>query len=202
MITRVQRSRYAYLGGFVALAMALTLALAAAPIAHAAPAHAAYVRSNPAANAVVKTAPSVVTITFAEPVTPGGSGVVIYDAKNHGVSQPAQVDPNDLATLRVPMTGDDSEVYVVVWHTVSAQDGDPDAGAFSFFVNASGVSELAPKTGGSGLAPSGQGGAPVWLAIVTGLVGIGVGLGAGRALGRRKVAAALGAMGETREQEG
>jgi hypothetical protein len=126
---------------------------------------------------------------------------VIYDAKNQVVSGAAQVDPNDLATLRVPVTGDDSEVYLVVWHTVSAQDGDPDVGAFSFFVNPSGVSALAPKPGATGLTASGQGGAPLWLVIVVGLAGVVVGLSGGVALGRRKLAGAAGAIGETVERE-
>lgn len=197
MITRWQPLRHAV----YAMPLAALAVLLAAPVAYAAPAHAAYVRSNPAANAVVKTAPSVVTITFAEPVTPGGSGVVIYDAKNRVVSQPAQVDPSDLATLRVPMAGDDSEAYLVVWHTVSAEDGDPDVGAFSFFVNSSGVSDLAPKTGAGGLTPVSQNssGAPIWLVIIVGLVGVAVGLGGGVALVRR--GAMAGATADTVEQE-
>jgi copper resistance protein C len=197
MTTRWHSLRYI----FYAMPLAALAVLLAAPMAYAAPAHASYVRSNPAANAVVKTAPSVVTITFAEPVTPGGSGVVIYDAKNRVVSQPAQVDPSDLATLRVPMAGDDSEIYLVVWHTVSAQDGDPDVGAFSFFVNSSGVSDLSPKTGAGALTPVSQNssGAPIWLVIIVGLVGVAVGLGGGVALARR--GAMAGATADTVEQE-
>ncbi len=164
------------------VAFALTLAVAPSALAHAA--HARYVSSDPAANAVVKAAPTTVTIHFAEPVNPGGSGVVIYDAQYHVVSGAAQVKQNDLATLRVPMTGDGSEVYLVVWHTVSATDGDPDAGAFSFFVNASGSSDLAPKTPTT--TPSqATSGAPIWLAVLIGLIGLVIGLAGGVAWARR-----------------
>lgn len=166
--------------------LALAAALAAAPVALARPAHAAhayYVRSNPAANAVVKTAPATVTVTFAEPVTPGGSWVKIYDAKGDVVSGAAQVEQNDLATLDVPLTGDGSELYLVVWHTTSATDGDPDTGAFSFFVNASGVSDLAPKTVAS--AGTSSNGSPAWLVALVGVIGLAIGLGAGVALSRR-----------------
>ena len=179
---------------WVGLALAPLLALLAlgalgAPVSFAAPAHAAhayYVRSTPAANAVVKSAPSQVTITFAEPVTPGGSGVVIYDAKNQVVSGAAHIDQNDLATLDVPMTGDGSEVYLVVWHTVSAQDGDPDVGAFSFFVNASGASDLAPKPSAATPGPASQGGAPVWLVALIGVIGLVVGAGGGMVWAQRQ----------------
>lgn len=172
----------------VALAVLVAL-LAAGPAyaAHAHAAHAYYLHSTPAANAVVKTAPSEVTITFAEPVTPGGSGVLIYDARNKVVSQPAQVDQSDLATLRVPMTGDGSELYLVVWHTVSAADGDPDVGAFSFFVSASGVSDLAPKSGSASHSPASaqSSGAPLWLVVLTGAAGLLVGLAGGVVWARR-----------------
>lgn len=184
----------------VGLALAPLLALGAmaltAPVSEAAPAHTAhayYVRSTPAANAVVKSAPSAVTITFAEPVTPGGSGVLIYDAKNQVVSGAPQIDPNDLATLHVPMTGDGSEVYLVVWHTVSAQDGDPDVGSFSFFVNASGSSDLAPKTSPTTPANQGSPGAPIWLVALIGMIGLVVGAGGGVAWARRKPAGAAAA---------
>src|SRR6185437_12268048 len=98
-------------------------------------AHAAYVSSNPAANAILQQAPSTVTITFAENLTPSSSNIVVYDSKMKQVSTgQAQVDNANLKQMSVPITGDDSDVYVVVWHNVSADDGDPDAGSFSFYI--------------------------------------------------------------------
>lgn len=170
-------------------AAALTLSVALAAPALAAPhaashaLHAGYVSSDPAANAVVKTAPSVVTVHFAEPVDPSGSAITVYDAKGNAVSQPAQVDPNDLKTMHVQIAGDGSEVYLVYWHTVSATDGDPDVGAFSFFVNASGSSDLAPAgttstpaaSAGSSTSTTSSGATPLWLTALIALVGLIVG---------------------------
>jgi methionine-rich copper-binding protein CopC len=48
---------------------------------------------------------------------------------------PAQVVRTDFKTMTVAMQGDDSEIYLVQWHTVSADDGDPDIGAFTFTVS-------------------------------------------------------------------
>lgn len=180
-----------------ALAIALLAGLGTAP-AQAAPRaashalHARYVSSEPAANAVVKTAPSVVTVHFAEPVDPSGSAITVYDAKGQVVSQPAQVDPSDLTTMRAPMTGNGSEVYLVYWRTVSAADGDPDVGAFNFFVSATGNSELAAGTTSTThatptTAQSSAAGAPVWLAALIGLLGLIVGAVGGVAWSRARV---------------
>ena len=166
---------------------ALGLLAAAALTAPPAFAHAYYVRSDPAANAVVKTAPSVVAITFAEPVNPAGSAVTIYDAKGVVVSAAAQVEQNDLTTMRVPMTGDGSEVYLVVWHTVSATDGDADVGAFNFFVNASGTSDLAPAP--TPTTTQTPGGAPVWLVALIAAAALLIGLAGGFAWARSRRAA-------------
>lgn len=161
-----------------ALAFAMTQAMTASTLAAPSfPAHARYLSSDPAANATLKAAPTVVTVHFAEAVNPAGSAITIYDAKGQVVSQAAQVDATDLKTMRVPLQGDGSEVYLVTWHTVSAVDGDPDVGAFSFFVNASGSSELAPTTSALTSTPATQSaGAPTWLTAL--LVALGVVLGA------------------------
>ncbi len=182
--------RGAWLGAVAVAASvgALVVALAiAAPSAHAAPAHAlhaSYVSSDPAANAVVKAAPSVVTIHFAEPVVPATSAIVVYDAKGQIVSQTAQADTNDLKTMHAAMAGDGSEVYLVYWHTVSATDGDPDVGAFSFFVNASGASALAPKT--TATTQASASGMPAWLTALIAALALLVGLAGGVAWARSR----------------
>jgi methionine-rich copper-binding protein CopC len=178
--------------GMVALALLAALATApalAAPHVAGRALHASYVSSDPAANAVVKAAPAVVTIHFAEAVDPAGSAITVYDAKGQVVSQPAQVDANDLKTMQAPMTGDDSEVYLVSWHTVSATDGDPDVGAFNFFVNASGSSELAPKAATTTPATTTDSGAPAWLVALIGLIGLIVGAAGGVTWARSRVGA-------------
>jgi len=184
--------------GVAALALLTTLASApalAAPHTASRALHARYLSSTPAANAVVKTAPSEVTAHFAEPVDPAGSAITVYDAKGQVVSQPAQVDPNDLTTMRAPMTGDGSEVYLVVWHTTSATDGDPDVGAFNFFVNVSGSSELAPATTTTTTAhatPPASSGAPIWLVVVLALAGLIMGAAGGMAWTRSRAGAPAG----------
>lgn len=183
--------------GVAALALLATLTSApalAAPHTASHALHARYLSSTPAANAVVKAAPSEVTAHFAEPVDPATSAITVYDAKGQVVSQPAQVDPNDLTTMRAPMTGDGSEVYLVVWHTVSATDGDPDVGAFNFFVNVSGSSELAPTapaTTTHATSPASSG-APIWLVVVLALAGLIVGAAGGMAWARSRAGAPAG----------
>jgi hypothetical protein len=90
--------------------------------------------------------------------------------------------------MHAAMTGDGSEVYLVYWHTVSAVDGDPDVGAFSFFVNQSGASELAPKattpTTLTTTTPASSG-APVWLAVALAIAGLLIGLAGGVTWARR-----------------
>lgn len=170
------------LGLLAALAVSFAAPPALARPAHAA--HAGYVSSEPAANAVLKAAPSAVVIHFAEPVDPAGSGATVYNAKGQVVSGAAQVEQNDLKTLRAPMTGDDSEVYLVVWHTVSATDGDPDVGAFNFFVNETGASDLAPRTATTTTAQAASG-APAWLVALIAVAALLAGLAGGYALARR-----------------
>lgn len=176
------------LGLLAALAAALAAPPALARPDHAT--HAGYVSSDPAANAVLKAAPSAVVIHFAEPVDPAGSGVTVYNAKGQVVSGAAQVEQNDLKSMRAPMTGDDSEVYLVVWHTVSATDGDPDVGAFNFFVSETGASDLAPRTAATTTAQP-VSGAPAWLVALIAAATLLIGLAGGYALARRMGPAGL-----------
>ena len=121
----------------LAVGVALLLSLAFAGIASA---HAKYKSSDPAAGAVLKAAPRLVTVHFYEHVDPAGSSLTVYDAKGKVVSSgPGQVSAADATTMTVSMQGDGAEVYLVVWKTVSLDDGDPDIGAFNFFVGTAAV---------------------------------------------------------------
>lgn len=139
----------------------LSLALLLFPLtAHAASLHAEYVSSDPAANAVLKTAPAKVTVHFSEAVVPASSTLQIYDVDGKLVTtSAAQVAPTDLKTLAVPMTADTSELYVVVWRTVSAVEGHHDSGSFRFFVNPdpmlAGMIHAGMTNGGNGSSMSG-----------------------------------------------
>lgn len=167
-----------------ALALGAALALIAPGIASA---HASYVSSDPAANAVLQAAPTTVTVHFAEDVNPDGSDIVVYDSKHKQVSiAPAEVDRSDLKTMTVPMQGDDSEVYLVEWHTVSADDGDPDIGAFTFSVSADASAAAATPTAppdavgpasSSGSGSTGSSDAPGWVVALVGVAGLIIGSG-------------------------
>jgi methionine-rich copper-binding protein CopC len=127
----------------LAAAGALTLTLALALVAllarpDVASAHAGYVSSTPDANATVAVAPRSVTIHFAQHVVPASSDIVVLDAQGKTVSTgSAQANRADLRTMSVPMQGNGSAIYLVQWHTVSADDGHPDIGAFVFRVGKS-----------------------------------------------------------------
>ena len=164
---------------------ALSLALALAAVPGIASAHAYYISSTPAAGAVLKAAPALVTVHFAENVNPTGSDMVVFDARHHQVSTAAaQVVTSDLKTMTVPMVGDGDGTYLVEWHTVSADDGDPDIGAFTFTVSASESVSAVPTATTSGTTKSGtghaggtSGGTPVWVTVLIGLAGLVAGAG-------------------------
>lgn len=160
---------------------------ALAGIALARPAHAEYVSSDPAANARLTKAPTTITIYFSEEVNPEGSAITVYDINNKLVSTAAaQVDHADLKTMTVAMTGDQSEIYVVNWYTVAADDNHHDAGSFRFFVNISpmlkdtlgsqsmsGSSTSSSRTMSSGSSSSS--GMPIWLTVLVGMLGLLIG---------------------------
>lgn len=167
--------------------MAGTLALLAALLAPGiASAHAPMVSADPAAGSTIKAAPSIVTVHFAENVNPKGSDVIVYDVTGKQVSTaPAQVSRADLKTMTVAMAGDGDGVYLVEWHTVSADDGDPDIGAFTFTVDKNAkVATPTPTTGAHGSGGNSSG-APVWLTVLLALLGLAVGAGGGYLLARR-----------------
>src|SRR5689334_22787587 len=57
-------------------------------------AHASLTSSDPAANSVVKSAPTKITMTFAQPLDPKGPSIAVYNNKNEVVSTGAAViDP-------------------------------------------------------------------------------------------------------------
>ena len=116
-------------------------------------AHALLRSSDPAANSVVQTAPSVVTMTFTEAPDPRLSRVSVLDANgaNHatGSFQPT-ADP---ATLRVPIGHLAPGVYTVAWRTVSAVDGHVVGGSFAFGIGVTSAA-VAGASEASSSAPS------------------------------------------------
>jgi copper resistance protein C len=181
------------LGSAGALVMAaITFALTAAP-AGAAPrsaqhvAHAGYGSSVPAANAVLTSAPSSVTITFVQQLDPKGLSITVYGNKGNVVSTgQAQISATDPKTASVTMKGDDSDIYRVDWTTVSAEDGDPTLGAFVFAVDPSGKSDKVAAS--TTTTTSSSTGLPAWSAILAGVLGLVVGGGAGYLVSRQRAA--------------
>jgi methionine-rich copper-binding protein CopC len=169
-LSRQLKSR---LSVIVVPAVALFLALGAiVAFPQAAFAHAEPTSSTPAPNSTVKEAPTTVTIIFGEEVKPDESDIRVFDSKGAEVSTgKATTDPNDLKKMSVEMKGTDSESYVVLWNTVSADDGDPAVGSFSFNVNPNGGSSGGTTTGGGSSTDNASGVQP-WLAALIGVIGL------------------------------
>jgi methionine-rich copper-binding protein CopC len=131
------------------------------------------------------TLPTTITVTTAENMKPGpsNSDLFVYGPSGKLISQgDATVALNDPTHMSVAIKPDKTGVYTVHWKTVSADDGDPDEGAFGFTV----TSTLSSPSIEAKTAPnSDMAGTPIWVSIVAGvialLVGLGVGIGIGRA---------------------
>lgn len=171
-----------------AILLGVTLPFLAPALASA---HAYPVSATVMPNASLKTAPSSITITFAEDVNPSGSDIVVYDATGKVVSTGAQVNRDNLKQMTVQMRADGSEVYLVQWHTISADDGDADIGGYTFLVNPSAATktDTSANFGGSSTSASGtssSGGVPAWALVGVGIAGLIIGAAATAAAQRRR----------------
>lgn len=122
-------------------------------------AHATFVRSTPAPNAVVATAPVVVRVIFSEAVAADGSALTVTGPGGVRVDQgDSRVDPSDPTgtTMVVSLrSGLQPGRYVVNWTTVSAKDGDKESGSFAFtIVGATGTAPGMPRTGSGTALPA------------------------------------------------
>ncbi|HSS11963.1 MAG TPA: copper resistance protein CopC [Acidimicrobiales bacterium] len=127
-----------------AVAVACTLVL----VAPAAAAHALPESSDPAAGAVLKQAPTSVTIVFGETPDAKLSRLRVLDSsgRDHSVG-PTHAVPASPRTLTVGVGPLSDGVYTVSWRTVSEVDGHLAAGTFSFGVGVAPTG--APSNGGS-----------------------------------------------------
>jgi methionine-rich copper-binding protein CopC len=179
------------------------------------PAHAKVYKAIPAIGSTVAQAPTSVTVFTLENINPNPtkSNLFVYspagDLISQGNAQVSLQNPKEMSIKITPDAKNLNGVYVVRWITVSAQDGDPDQGAFVFTVNANAAATPtpAPTTTNqttpppSNTASPGSGGTPVWVPIVVGLVALLIGLGGGLGLGRRNSAAAISSMRRTVAQQ-
>lgn len=141
-------------------------------------AHAAYKSSDPAANSVVKVAPTKVSITFVQRLSPQGLSIVVYDRVDKVVStSQAQISATDPYTASVSMTGDGSDIYRVDWNNVSAEDSDPTIGAFVFGVDPSGKTDKVPPVATTVVPSSTSTGIPPLVAALIGIAGLIIGGG-------------------------
>ncbi|GHO86287.1 hypothetical protein KSZ_42930 [Dictyobacter formicarum] len=177
------------LGGLLIIVVAVYFPVLA--LARSAPTtYAEYVSSNPAANAFLLTAPTAVAVHFSARLDIPHSTLTVLDVNGKQVSTGlAQADRVDPATLVIAMQANQSEIYIVNWHTVAAQGNYHDGGSFRFFVHINpllkGVLASAPaqasKTAGAQPASSyvskaDRIGVPLWLAGLIGLAGLVVGV--------------------------
>jgi copper transport protein len=98
-------------------------------------AHALFVRSSPAANAVLVQPPVQVEIFFSEPLEEGLSEIRVFDSNNVSVDAgDVRVDPSDPMRLTVTLHSLSDGVYTVTWKAVSTIDGHQTTGSFPFAV--------------------------------------------------------------------
>jgi copper transport protein len=98
-------------------------------------AHADMVRSDPAANAVLKQAPAQITIEFTEPVEPRLSKIeVLYADGSVADNNDTWRDPNDPKVLHVSLKESRQGTYIVSWRALSEVDGHITSGSFVFAV--------------------------------------------------------------------
>src|SRR6266568_3034306 len=150
-------------------------------------AHAKVIDSNPKMGSTITTAPTTITVTAAENMNPDPklSNLFVYGPTGELISQGnAKVSLNNPKEMSIGITAGGNGVYVVRWITVSAEDGDPDQGAFIFTVKPGGTAQ--PSTGHrTTTIAAGTGGMPLWVPIVVGILALLIGLGGGFVLGRR-----------------
>ena len=98
-------------------------------------AHANYQRSEPAPNAHLAVPPARVVVGFSEKVNLASSGLAVLDRTGKELATGTTASSPDELTLPFPASASAGvEIYTVLWHTVSAEDGDAAKGYFSFAV--------------------------------------------------------------------
>ena len=179
----------------------LCLAAPAALAAPGLPLHAKVLSADPAIGSTITHVPTKVTVTAAESINPdpAGSNLFVYgpsaDATATLISQgDAKVplsSPKQMVVTITPNSGHVDGVYVVMWKTVSADDGDAASGSFTFTVNTKGATTGQQNTSqvpGESTGANGSG-IQLWVPIVAALAALLAGLGVGLGLGRRRQAA-------------
>lgn len=139
-------------------ALLILVAFSSQPVA----AHATLDRSAPRANSVLAQSPTEIRLWFTEPVEQKESRVRLFDRTGQELPNIAAEPGDESDSLLVPLTESlDTGTYSVVWNVISAADGHPMQGYFTFTVgSAADVAPIAVPI----LADTG--GAPLWLQTV------------------------------------
>ena len=174
---------------FVITALVL---ISAVGMATPALAHTELISANPADGAQLDTAPSMVTLTFNEPIQGDGDlNQVAITGPDGGQWTEGQVEVRDtVVTTRVRPLGPAGD-YTIGYRVVSA-DGHPVSGEISFTLTIPGTGTSAPPaatTSAPGTATAGQpdndaAGVPVWVWIAGAVVLLAAGLGLALRMGR------------------
>ena len=193
------RTSHRYIRLLAATLLSLGLLFVVVGTVSAHPAHAKVLSATPAIGSTITQAPTKVTVFTAENINPNPklSNLFVYSPAGDLISQgDAKVSLSNPKEMSISIKPTGNGVYVVRWITVSAQDGDPDEGAFVFTVKPAVVAApTATSHGSTTTTTSGSSGIPLWVPILVGILALLIGLGAGLGFGRTTARpSALGTM--------
>jgi methionine-rich copper-binding protein CopC len=189
-------------GLFVPVFAASVILISLALFSGHASAHSEYDHSTPAEDQVVATAPARIDVYFSSEMARSGGlpTLTVFNASGDKVDTGSALDDDDRKHMSADLEADLRDGrYTVIWHTLSADDGEEAEGAFHFYIGTgpspSTTDGTPATTAGSSrtatpaatLAPRDNDAGsdfPVW-AIILGLaVGVVVGGGGVIAIGR------------------
>ncbi len=178
------------------LASVLSLSIALFAFVGTASAHAKVISATPGIGSTIAAPPSAVTVQTAENMNPDPklSNLFVYGPSGDLISNGnAKVSLNNPKEMSVQIKPEKAGTYVVRWITVSADDGDPDQGAFVFTVKAAATSTTTaaqPSSGTKTVAPANASSSfPIIPVALTAVIALIIGLGGGFAFGRRSAPA-------------
>jgi methionine-rich copper-binding protein CopC len=199
------------------LSLGLIFVMGGIASAHATyPAHAKVNKAIPAIGSTISQAPTTVTVFTLENINPdpAKSNLFVYspagDLISQGNAKVSLTNPKEMSITVKPDTANLNGVYVVQWKTVSAEDGDPDQGAFVFTLQPGAATTPTPvatttTSHGTTSTTNGSGGMPVWVPILVGVLALLIGLGGGLVVGRRSATSpgtsSVGSMRKTIAQQ-
>lgn len=153
-------------------------------------AHAKVDSATPGIGAVVGTAPTTISVHTLENIKPGAqfSNLFVYGPSGDLISQgDAKIALSQPDVMSVAIKPEKNGVYIVRWITVSANDGDPDQGAFTFTVKSGATGSPVPATNTVKAAPASTANPfPTLPVVITGLIALLIGLSAGFGIGRSR----------------